>query len=531
MFKHNTKAALNSYIAGTKPISGIHMVLVDESWYNEKIEYLYKDSTLSRLSNPKIEFIRLVDVANFAAIATTYTSPVNKNMVVVLADETAGNKTTWYTYNVSAWVLMGEFLGTKMERSTSKGDTRGAVIHELTDFTIPFKYTVGRNELAIYVGGVRLSDTDFLEIGTTGVLSNKVQFTSAIMNGTEIEFVREVHSNETTDPAYQIVQQKIIDDAILKSRIARLKSLGFSYGGTIQDCKLRDFSKVYYCNVNDKFYIPKINSVIPNLTAASNLVNSTTYVASASSEHAAPFPAWYAFNTDYSKFWHNTDDGSPISASNTEWLKIDMGIKTPITHMLLDPRVGYQMNPDTYILEGSDDGAAWTQLLSVSAKDWSGIRSVFRYKALDVVVANNRYYRLTVKKTEGGILGTIAIERMILVNNISKTWVVADSDWFEISIDKKLNKPYVKTNKTWDVVYCNETPDDLDVISVFEQTAGVGYLKPVVSQYDILSNGLGNVSGSSTLGSGAISFTIRPFDCYCFVRGGSGNTAIEIHER
>lgn len=430
MFKHNTKAALNSYIAGAKPISGIHTVLVDESWYNEKIEYLYKDSTLSRLSNPKIEFIRLVDVANFAAIATTYTSPVNKNMVVVLADETAGNKTTWYTYNVSAWVLMGEFLGTKMERATSKGDTRGAVIHELTDFTIPFKYTVGRNELAIYVGGVRLSDTDFLEIGTTGVLSNKVQFTSAIMNGTEIEFVREVHSNETTDPAYQIVQQKIIDDAIVRQRTEFLKTYGKVYGGTIQECKLRDPNKVYWCDVNKNWYEPSSvnSSIVPKMTANACVVNGVTYVASASSEHLAPFPAYLAFDRiDGTTFWHSLDDGNDISSSNTEWLKIDMGAARKFTHILMRGRKGYDVQfPNAYIIQGSNDDTTWVDLYTKTDN------THYQTDNNNVIPISGeyRYIKLIINSVQGTYSRVASLSQFIVIDTtIPGSWTVADTDW------------------------------------------------------------------------------------------------------
>lgn len=525
MFRFPTKAALVAYVAGTAPQTGLHTVDIDESFYNEKIEYVYKNSTLTRLTNPKIEFIKRTNVNTFADVAGI-TTPVNKNMVVVLKDETASNKVTWYTYNVSQWVLMGEYLGSQLQRAISAADTRGAVIHEDTDFTIPFEYVVGRDELAIYVAGGKLSSTDFIEIGTAGVRSSKVQFKRAILNGTEIEFVRAVHNNQTIDPTFQLMQSKIQDDTIIRARIARLKALGFSYDGTIQDCKTRDFSKVYYCTVNDKFYIPKIKSVIGNMTA-----NTTgSLVASASSEHAAPFPAWYAFSTDYSKFWHNVDDGSALSASNTEWLKIDLGIKTPITHMLIDPRVGYQMSPADYVLEGSDDGTTWTTILTVTAKDYTGIRSIFRYKALDNTVANNRYYRLTVKKTEGGTLGAVAIERLVLINNTTSSWTVADSDWLEISLDKKKDRPFVKTTKTWDVVYCNETADDLEVLAIHEANSGIGYVLPVMSQYDT-GYAIGNVSGGSTIQATPISFTVRPFDCYMFIKGGTTSTSLQIHEK
>ena len=253
MFKFPTKAALSAYIAGTTPKAGIHIVEKDESFYNEKIEYLFKDGTLTRMTNPKIEYIKRNDINTYAELASI-SSPVNKNMIVVLKDENTYNKTTWYTYNVDAWVLMGEYLGKEIKKAVSAGNTRGSVIAADTDYTIPLEYTYGKQELSIYVEGYKLSSTDFIEVGTDGVLSSKVQFKNAIMVSSEIEYVREVNTNQTIDPSYQIVQQKIQDDTIIRSRIDILKSVNKTYGGTIQNASSCDPSKIYWCDINKKFY-------------------------------------------------------------------------------------------------------------------------------------------------------------------------------------------------------------------------------------------------------------------------------------
>ena len=433
MFKFPTKASLDSYIAGTTPKSGIHIVEVDETHYNEKIEYVYKNSILTRLSNPKIEFIKRDNVNTFAEVASI-TSPINKNMVVVLKDETTFSKTTWYTYNVSQWVLMGEYLGSKIEKVVSIDGERTAVIHENTNFTIPgtLKYTVGRNELSIYVGGIKLTSTDFIEIGTTGVLSNIVQFTSAILTGMEIEFIREVHNNVTTDPSYQIVQQKIQDDTILSTRIEFLKYLGHTYGGTIQECKLPDYSKIYWCNINKKYYKPKFKNIIPTMTA--NTVGSV--VASASSEHSAPFSAYMAFDKNDDTFWHNTVNGQPISTSNKAWLKIDLGVKTPVTHMLLAPRKSYTTQaPKVYILEGSDDNNIWTTILNATNNAMFKAGSLVENEdILPVTAANYRYYRLTISGLYSST-GTVVSLRAMFSNLIPGSWSIADSDWVEFTVD------------------------------------------------------------------------------------------------
>jgi ribosomal protein S17 len=443
MFKFPTKASLDSYIAGTTPKSGIHTVEVDETHYNEKIEYVYKNSILTRLSNPKIEFIKRNNVNTFAEVASI-TSPINKNMVVVLKDETTFSKTTWYTYNVSQWVLMGEYLGSKIEKVVSIDGDRTSVIHENTNFTIPgtLKYTVGRNEISIYVGGIKLSSTDFIEIGTTGVLSNIVQFTSAILTGMEIEFIREVHNNVTIDPSYQIVQQKIHDETLEDQRMHIVSARGYNYGGTIQACRNQDPTKVYWCNVNKKFYYPKPVSIVPAMTAPT----SGTITVSASSTHGAPFLAWYTFDTKDNTFWHNVDDGSPISPSNTEWIQIDFGKVTPISHILFTPRSEFDWQfPKTYDILGSLDGTTWTTIKSVVNNIKPYNHSILKKGyTINECSGNYRYYRIVIKDTnwhssfnaiDKGMVSIAGIT--ILDNTDSKSWNIADSDWTEFDIFKK----------------------------------------------------------------------------------------------
>ena len=253
MFKFPNKAALTAYTLGTTPKEGLHTVEKDESFYNEKIEYLFKDGVLTRITNPKIEFIKRTNINTYADLSGV-SSPMNKDMIIILKDENTYGKTTWYTYNVDAWVLMGEYLGKEIKKVVSGRDTRGAVIAADVDYTIPLEYTFGKQELSIYVEGTKLTSTDFIEVGTDGVLSSKVQFKNAIMVGSEIEYVREVNNNQTIEPTYQIVQQKIQDDTITRSRTEILKSINKIYGGTIQTTSNCDPTKIYWCDVNKKFY-------------------------------------------------------------------------------------------------------------------------------------------------------------------------------------------------------------------------------------------------------------------------------------
>lgn len=50
-------------------------------------------------------------------------------------------------------------------------------IAQNTDYTIPLSYCVGNNSLEIYYMGERLiKGTHYIEVGTTGAVSNKIQF-------------------------------------------------------------------------------------------------------------------------------------------------------------------------------------------------------------------------------------------------------------------------------------------------------------------------------------------------------------------
>ena len=432
MFKFPNKAALDLYTAGAAPVSGLHAVEKDETFYNEKIEYAFKDGTLTRISNPKIEFIKRNTINTFAELDGV-TAPVNKNMIIVMKDESTYNKTMWYTYNVDKWVLMGEYKGKTIQRSISKRNSRGAVIAANTDFTIPLEYTPGTQELSIFIEGSKLSSNDFYEVGTTGVLSNKVQFKEAIMVGSEIEFIREVPNNETIEPTYQIVQQKIQDDTLLQQRIFTAKQLGYEYAGTIQDCKKQDLDKkIYWCTVNKKFYRPSLKNIIPNMNGASQIdKDGKTWVASASSTHSAPFQPWYAFNISAEHFWYNIDDGSPISESNTEWLALDMGVSRDFTHIIIKGRPYFDIQiPSSFKVQGSIDGTTWIDLYNTTNK-------ILKWNNLELipVTGSYRYLRILITKSQGPSEKSVSIGRIKLFNIIEKTWNIADSDWCEVKYD------------------------------------------------------------------------------------------------
>ena len=411
MFSLKSKDEMVTYLTGNAP-EGIYTVLVDESHYNLQTQYSFKNGITTLVSIIKIDYNKLPDVETKANLP----AGTNRDMVVVLVDESQSNKTTWYTYNVDKWVLMGEYLGATTTKAMSLAGTRNITIKEDTNYTIPVKYTVGRNELSIFANGMKLIDNDFIEVGVTGVLSDIVQFKSAIMDTVELEFVRSVHSNITIDPTFQISK----DD----SRREYLKALGYDYGGTIQNCKLRDLTKVYYCEVNQKYFKPKVKNLVPVMTSNTN----GTVTVSASSEHASPFPAYLAFDGNLGTFWHNADDGQILSTDNTEWLKIDLGTSKIISGILLYPRDGgiSEQSPMNYTIEGSNDDVEWTVLKTVVDNVTLGKGSVNdKVESLNIVGTNYRYYKIVITKT-GGNLASIA---NIALSNENGSGLTADAEW------------------------------------------------------------------------------------------------------
>ena len=411
MFSLKSKDEMVTYLTGNAP-EGIYTVLTDETHYNLQTQYSFKNGITTLVSIIKIDYNKLPDVETKANLP----AGTNRDMVVVLVDESQSNKTTWYTYNVDKWVLMGEYLGATTTKAMSLAGTRNITIKEDTNYTIPVKYTVGRNELSIFANGMKLIDNDFIEIGVAGVLSDVVQFKSAIMDTVELEFVRSVHSNTTIDPTFQISK----DD----SRREYLKALGYTYGGTIQNCKLRDLTKVYYCEVNQQYFKPKVKNLVPVMTANTN---GTVTVSASSMYSSGQYPVYLAFDGDINTFHHNYELGAVISENNAHWIKVDLNIPTSITTMLLSPRIGFNNQfPMNYTIEGSSDDVEWTVLKTVVDNVTFGKGSVNdKVESLNIVGTNYRYYRIVITKTGGNM---VSIANIALTNE-NGSWLTADADW------------------------------------------------------------------------------------------------------
>ncbi|OXS74287.1 hypothetical protein B1B04_09170 [Lysinibacillus sp. KCTC 33748] len=120
-------------------------------------------------------------------------------------------------------------------------------------------------------------------------------------------------------------------------------------------------------------------------------------VASASSTHSDPYPAWKAFNgaiTDSSDAW--ISNGGYNANIGSEWIQIDYGVAKVVNTLFLTGRlistIGYY--PRKFEIVGSNDGKSFNTLHTVSNQtEWQlGEQKIF--------VFNNkqsfRYYRLNI---------------------------------------------------------------------------------------------------------------------------------------
>ena len=191
MIKFDTKALLLAYLDKTAPREGKYLVLQDETMQNKKSIYSYANAELILEGGGTTKLNELAPVATFADIATTYTTPVGLDHVVVQADETHDGQPTHYTFNGTAWVFNGIFFTTSKDTELSERNTRADVIAPEVDYTIPVKYLVGHEHLDIYLEGELLTlGIDFEEIGTADYVSNTIQFKFSIPKEARLVFKR-----------------------------------------------------------------------------------------------------------------------------------------------------------------------------------------------------------------------------------------------------------------------------------------------------------------------------------------------------
>ncbi|MCA6927927.1 discoidin domain-containing protein [Pectobacterium versatile] len=172
--------------------------------------------------------------------------------------------------------------------------------------------------------------------------------------------------------------------------------------------------------------IVAVNEFPPEMTS-----NTTSgYHASASSTFDAGYPAYCAFDKK-SPSSTSMDCWASIAAptiQNAQWLRIDMPNPIYIGSYKLRNRVANQMaNPRSWILQGSNDGAAWSNLHSVD-NDLNNSSGAVREFNIPTPAAY-RFYRLFITAANGGF-GFVTVGELTLFND--KKLLISDGrgNWY-----------------------------------------------------------------------------------------------------
>ena len=192
MIKFNTKLALTNYIATGKARDTEYEVDIDETLQGRKTVYKYTNGSLVLLSENITSYNWRTSVNTFADVAGIPT-PLGMDAVVVLADETKNGQPTQYYHDGYNWIYNSVYFKESLEVVVSERNTRGSDTMSGTDFTIPLKYVVGSGHLLIYYDEVALiANVDFIEVGTLGTVSNKIQFKNTIPKEARLIFKRDI---------------------------------------------------------------------------------------------------------------------------------------------------------------------------------------------------------------------------------------------------------------------------------------------------------------------------------------------------
>lgn len=114
-----------------------------------------------------------------------------------------------------------------------------------TDYTIPLNYTVGSEDLEVFYCGNKLQkDVDYIEVGNVGIISNKIQFKTAIgdldmsgISGFE-DFKETLQFAVTGKTALGQINE-------LETKISNKVDKTQSFNGNLNDLKTTGF---YYAN-------------------------------------------------------------------------------------------------------------------------------------------------------------------------------------------------------------------------------------------------------------------------------------------
>ncbi|GEM_PF-4479536 len=142
--------------------------------------------------------------------------------------------------------------------------------------------------------------------------------------------------------------------------------------------------------------------VNPTMTANNT---PSPYLASSSSQYSATYAPWCAFNRQSGR-WFATASGTFPSPSYTgeQWLQLYFGgEETAIDKYIFRSRAANQTMPNTWTLQGSNDGSAWDIIdirTDYTPDKWGGA-----YSDVVLPLANRvvyKYYRVVIPKTNSG---------------------------------------------------------------------------------------------------------------------------------
>ena len=434
-------AHLNSFVNNNKATVGRYLVKNDETNLGNPTEYYYDGTKLLVISGggngdggglPTI----LGEVANETLIATTYPEPEINDGVIVKADTSQSDRRTWYVWDGEAWIYKGYYKGDTTQEEQSLTGTRIEVILANTEYSLPndMNYMVGSDQLSVFMNNaVGIKGVDWVEFGSEGTQSKKIKFLSDIDMNMNLVFRKDVAS---TDLMYM---QRNIDMDLVRKQTCNL--MGVVYGGEVQYTTLREANKVYWCNINEKWYSPIFNDIVPALTANTD----QGWTVSASSAFSGK-EAFRAFDKISSSNWLNdyvARGTTAISDTSPEWIQIEKASPFHCNGLTL-----------TSLKNGVNNGSQNYSPKKIKVEGWTGTAWVTLAHIADVkynaglvdgnlITFNNTnsYYKYKITFQEHMFPTSYSLAfSEVKVHSGKGSWLLADSDWevFDKSKPRKI---------------------------------------------------------------------------------------------
>ena len=139
------------------------------------------------------------------------------------------------------------------------------------------------------------------------------------------------------------------------------------------------------------------------------------YVASASSEFNSEHAAYLAFDRNIDTKWATQDNITP-----PQWLQIKLPTAKKCAILELSSRNDRWWNqiPKDFILQGSNDGSTWTDLLTQSGTSWTSQAQTIRFEVPTANQANYLYYRIWATANMKNPAGAFAIASFTLIEKV-----------------------------------------------------------------------------------------------------------------